>query len=139
MGQRTSNQINTKKEEAEYRPEENNLGVTLAGKWQLITYEPEGCADIKDCSADFMFLKFAKDQRSNKTAVFETFLRLVDENNPGCGKLDSDLTHIGQTFFTDSEFFLKNEEMKFYQGEGTEFLFNKMDKDTLKIHKKDTC
>ena len=44
-------------------------------------------------------------------AGFDTFLRLVDENNPGCGTLDTDLTAVGQTFFTDNEFFRKNEEM----------------------------
>ncbi len=58
-------------------------------------------------------------------AGFDTFLRLVDENNPGCGTLDTDLTAVGQTFFTDNEFFRKNEEMKFYQGEGTQFVFNR--------------
>ena len=86
---------NLGKEQATYSPEKNDLGKTLAGKWQLMEYEPEGCANMEDCNADFMLLKYYPDSKNKDSAGFDTFLRLVDKNSPGCGTLEADLTHVG--------------------------------------------
>ena len=51
MGHRES------QEEAPYfKVDKIDFAWYLEGQWKLSDYEPEGCAKIKDCNADFMFL-----------------------------------------------------------------------------------
>ena len=83
-----------------------------------------------------MLLKHSTaESRSQKYATFDTYLRLVDPNSPGCGTLDADLSPVGMFYFTENEFFRKNEEMRFFEGKGTEFQFEVENPNFLKIRK----
>jgi len=88
----------TSKKRAPYNYTEagHDLSYTLGGKWRLTGYEPEGCADIENCNADFMFLRYWVGVPDDSFAGFDTFLRLVDEETTAaCGNLDANLTFVG--------------------------------------------
>ena len=129
--------IDPTKTEAPYTKKDLDLCWHLEGHWKLVGYEPENCAKIEDCNADFMFLRYYTDWPSQHFAGFDTFLRLMDEAQPECGVIgdSAHVTFVGQTFFTDNEFYKRNREMVFYEGEGTKFKFNIEEQDILKLAK----